>query len=158
MKSVDVSTMNAKKETASIIHAECTFASAKIEGMFKRNKAAVEQERNSNKATIALKDSLLAKKDGEIKNLKATVTQLQMSQKTSIRKLRLAQDSQIVELKLKHKAKPCKQADIINCKNNSMKEQTHLHEKTICEMDDWTVPCIINLAHSNMHPNKVACR
>jgi hypothetical protein len=137
MKSVDVSTMNAKKETASIIHAECTFASAKIEGMFKRNKAAVEQERNSNKATIALKDSLLAKKDGEIKNLKATVTQLQMSQKTSIKKLRLAQDSQIVELKSKHKAKRREQADIINRKNNSMKERTYLHEKMICEMDDW---------------------
>jgi hypothetical protein len=67
MKSVDVSTMNAKKETASIIHAERAFASAQIEGMLKRNKAAVEQERNENKATIALKDSLLAKKDGEIK-------------------------------------------------------------------------------------------
>ncbi len=102
MKSVDVSTMNAKKETASIIHAEHAFASAKIEGMLKCNKAAVEQERNGDKATIALKDSLLAKKDGEIKNLKATVTQLQMSQKTSIKKLRLAQDSKIVELKLKH--------------------------------------------------------
>jgi hypothetical protein len=59
MKSVDVSTMKAKKETASIIHAEHTFASAKIEGMLKRNKAAVEQECNGNKATIALKDSLL---------------------------------------------------------------------------------------------------
>ncbi len=65
------------------------------------------------------------------------MTQLQMSQKTSIKKLRLAQDSQIVELKLKHKAKCCEQADIINCKNNSMKERTHLREKTICEMDDW---------------------
>ncbi len=64
MKSVDVSTMNAKKEPASIIHAECTFASAKIEGMLKRNKAAVEQERNGNKATITHKDYLLAKKDG----------------------------------------------------------------------------------------------
>jgi hypothetical protein len=48
MKSVDVSTMNAKKETASIIHAERIFASAKIEGMLKRNKATVEQERNDN--------------------------------------------------------------------------------------------------------------
>ncbi len=67
MKSVDVSTMNAKKETASIIHAERAFASAKIEGMLKCIKAAVEQECNGNKATIALKDSLLAKKDGEIK-------------------------------------------------------------------------------------------
>jgi hypothetical protein len=158
MKSVDVLTMNAKKETASIIHAERAFASAKIEGMLKRNKAAMEQERNGSKATIALKDSLLAKKDGEIKNLKATVTQLQMSQKTSTKKLRLAQDSQIVELKSKHKAKRCKQANIINRKNDSMKEQTHLHKKTICEMDDWTGPCIINLAHSNMHPDKVACR
>jgi hypothetical protein len=44
MKSVDVSTMNAKKETASIIHAECTFASAKIEQTLKCNKAAVEQQ------------------------------------------------------------------------------------------------------------------
>ncbi len=79
MKSANVTTMNAKKETASIIHAERTFASAKIEGMLKRNKAAVEQEHNGNKATIALKDSLLAKKDGEIKNLKVTVIQLQMS-------------------------------------------------------------------------------
>ena len=35
MKSVDVSTMNAKKETASIIHAEHAFASAKIEGPLK---------------------------------------------------------------------------------------------------------------------------
>ena len=69
-KSVDVSMMNAKKETATIIHAEHAFASAKIEGMLKRNKAAVEQERNGNKATITLKDSLLAKKDGEIKKLK----------------------------------------------------------------------------------------
>jgi hypothetical protein len=60
MKSVDVSTMNAKKETASIIHAERVFASVKIEGMLKRNKAAMEQERNSSKGTIALKDSLLA--------------------------------------------------------------------------------------------------
>jgi hypothetical protein len=48
MKSVDVSTMNPKKETASIIHVEHAFASAKIEGMLKRNKAAVEQERNGN--------------------------------------------------------------------------------------------------------------
>ncbi len=137
MKSVDVSTMNAKKETAPIIHAERAFAPAKIEEMLKCNKAAVEQEYNGNKATIALKDSLLAKKDGEIKNLKATVTQLQMSQKTSIKKLRLAQDSQIVELKSKHKTKHREQADIINRKNDSMKERTHLHEKTICEMDDW---------------------
>ncbi len=98
MKSEDVSTISTKKETASIILAECAFASAKIEGMLKCNKAAAEQERNGNKATIAHKDSLLAKKDGEIKNLKATVTQLQMSQKTSIKKLRLAQDSQIVVL------------------------------------------------------------
>jgi hypothetical protein len=59
MKSVDVSTMNAKKETASIIHAECAFASAKIEGMLKCNKAAVEQERNGKNTTIALKDDFL---------------------------------------------------------------------------------------------------
>jgi hypothetical protein len=45
-KSVDVSTMNAKKKTATMIHAERTFASAKIEGMLKCNKAAMEQERN----------------------------------------------------------------------------------------------------------------
>jgi hypothetical protein len=66
MKSVDVSTMNAKKETVSIIHAERAFASAKIEGMLKHNKAAMEQELNSIKAIITHKDSLLAKKDGEI--------------------------------------------------------------------------------------------
>jgi hypothetical protein len=137
IRSVDVSMMNAKKKTASIIYAEHAFASTKIERMLKRNKAAMEQECNGNKVTIVLKDSLLAKKDGEIKNLKATVTQLQMSQETSIKKLRLAQDSQIVELKSKHEAKRCKQADIINHKNDSMKERTHLHEKTICEMDDW---------------------
>jgi hypothetical protein len=101
-KSVDVSTMNAKKETATMIHAERAFASAKIEGMLKCNKAAVEHKRNGNKATIALKDSLLTKKDGEIKKLKAKVTQLHM----------------------KHKAKRCKQADIINRKNDSIKEQT----------------------------------
>jgi hypothetical protein len=59
MKSVYVSTMNAKKETASIIHAERAFASAKIEGLLKRNKAAVEQERNGNNATITLKDEFL---------------------------------------------------------------------------------------------------
>ncbi len=94
----------------------------------------MEQEPNGNKATITLKDSLPSKKDGEIKNIKATVTQLQMSQKASIKKLRLAQDSQIVELKSKHNRK---QANIINRKNNSMKERTHLHKKTICEMDDW---------------------
>ncbi len=52
----------------------------------------MEQERNGHKATIALKDSLLAKKDGEIKNLKAKVTQLET----------------------KHKANCCEQADIIN--------------------------------------------
>jgi hypothetical protein len=106
-KYVDVSTMNAKKETATIIHAERAFASAKIEGMLKRNKAAMEQECNGNKATIALKDSLLAKKDGEIKKLKAKVTQLQT----------------------KHKAKRCKQADIINRKNDSIKEQTGIREE-----------------------------
>ncbi len=114
-KSVDVSMMNAKKDTATMIHAERAFASAKIEGMLKRNKAAVEQERNGNKATIALKDSLLAKKDDEIKKLKAKVTQLQT----------------------KHKAKRCKQADIINCKNDSIKEQTCIHKKNICEMNNW---------------------
>jgi hypothetical protein len=107
--------MNAKKETTTMIHAERTFASAKIEGMLKHNKAAMEQERNRNKATITLKDSLLAKKHGEIKKLKATVTQLQT----------------------KHKAKRCKQTDIINRKNDSTKEQTHIHEKNICEMDNW---------------------
>jgi hypothetical protein len=114
-KSVDVSMMNAKKETTTMIHAEHAFASAKIEGMLKRNKAAMEQERNGNKATIALKDSLLAKKDGDIKKLKAKVTQLQT----------------------KHKAKRCEQADIINCKNDSIKEQTRIHKKNLCEMDDW---------------------
>jgi hypothetical protein len=145
--------MNAKKETASIIHAERAFASAKIEGMLKCNKAAVEQERNGNKATIALKDSPLAKKDGKIKNLKATVAQLQMSQKTSIEKLRLAQDSQIVELKSKYKAKRREQADIINRKNNSMKEQTHLHEKTICEMDDWMAE--VNKEQESLHYNVI---
>ncbi len=98
-----------------MIHAERAFASAKIEGMLKCNKAAMERERNGNKATIALKDSLLAKKDGEIKKLKAKVTQLQT----------------------KHKAKRRKQADIINCKNDSIKEQTCIHKKNICEMDDW---------------------
>jgi hypothetical protein len=87
MKSADVLTMNTKKETASIILAERAFASAKIEGILKCNKAGVEQEHNGNKATIALKDSLLAKKDGEIKNLKVTVTQLQMSQKHLSRSL-----------------------------------------------------------------------
>jgi hypothetical protein len=69
-KSVDVSRMNAKKETTTMIHAERAFASAKIEGMLTCSKAAMEQERNGNKATITLKDSLLAKKDGEIKKLK----------------------------------------------------------------------------------------
>jgi hypothetical protein len=59
MKSADVSTMNAKKETASTIHAERAFASAKIEGMLKCNKAAVEQERNGKNATISLKDEFL---------------------------------------------------------------------------------------------------
>jgi hypothetical protein len=114
-KSVDVSTMNAKKETATMIHVECAFASAKIEGMLKRNKAAVEQECNGNKATIALKDSLLAKKDGEIKKLKVKVIQLQT----------------------KYKAKHCKQAEIINCMNDSIKEQTCIHEENICAMDNW---------------------
>ncbi len=61
-KYVDVSMMNAKKETATIIHAERAFASAKIEGMLKRNKAAVEQKRNGNKAIITLKDSLPSQK------------------------------------------------------------------------------------------------
>jgi hypothetical protein len=125
-KSVDLSTMNTKKETATMIHAERAFASAKIEGMLKCNKAAIERERNINKAamerernvnkaTIALKDSLLAKKDGEINKLKAKVTQLQT----------------------KHKAKLSKKADIINCKQDFIKEQTRIHEKNICKMDDW---------------------
>jgi hypothetical protein len=54
--------------------------------MLKHNKAAVEQERNGNKATIALKDSLLAKKDDEIKKAEgesdttANKTQSKMSQ------------------------------------------------------------------------------
>ncbi len=75
----------------------------------------MEKERNGNIATIALKDSLLAKKDGEIKKLKAKLTQLQT----------------------KHKAKRCEQADIINCKTDSIKEQKFMYKKNICEMDDW---------------------
>jgi hypothetical protein len=42
-KSVDVLTMNAKKESKSMTHVEHAFASAKIEGMLKHNKAAVEK-------------------------------------------------------------------------------------------------------------------
>jgi hypothetical protein len=45
--------------------------------------------------------------------------------------------AKVTQLQMKHKAKCCKQADIINCKNDSMKEQTRIHEKNICEMDNW---------------------
>jgi hypothetical protein len=58
---------------------------------------------------------VLAKKDGKIKKLKAKLTQLQT----------------------KHKAKHHNQADIINCKTDSIKEQKLIHKKNICEMDDW---------------------
>ncbi len=51
--------MSAKKETASTIHAERAFASAKIEGMLNCNKVTMEQEQNGNNATISLKDEFL---------------------------------------------------------------------------------------------------
>ena len=113
-KSVVLSTLNTKKVTASMIHAEHTFASAKMQGMLKRHKEAMEREHNVNKTIVTLKDSQLAKKDGEINMLKARVTQVQT----------------------KHKAKLVKQADIINRKQDSIKEQTRIHEKNICEMDN----------------------
>ncbi len=114
-KSVDLSSLNTKKVTASMIHAERAFASAKMEGMLKRHKEAMEREHNVNKTIITLKDSQLAKKDGEINKLKTRVTEVQT----------------------KHKAKLLKQADIINRKQDSIKEQTRIHEKNIGEMDDW---------------------
>ena len=98
-----------------MIHAERTFASAKMQGMLKRHKEAMEREHNVNKTIITLKDSQLAKKDGEINKLKTRVTEVQT----------------------KHKAKLLKQADIINRKQDSIKEQTRIHEKNIGEMDDW---------------------
>ena len=54
-----------------MIHAERAFVSAKMEGMLKRHKEAMEREHNVNKTIITLKDSQLAKKDGEINKLKA---------------------------------------------------------------------------------------
>ena len=98
-----------------MIHAERAFASAKMQRMLKRHKEAMEREHNVNKTVITLKDSQLAKKDGEINKLKARVTQVQT----------------------KHKAKHVRQADIINRKQDAMKEQTRVHEKNICEMDNW---------------------
>ena len=41
-KSVILSTLNTKKVTTSMIHAERTFASAKMQGMLKRHKEAME--------------------------------------------------------------------------------------------------------------------
>ena len=43
----------------------------------------------------------------------------------------------MTQVQTKHKAKLVKQADIINCKQDSIKEQTRIHEKNIGEMDDW---------------------
>jgi chromosome segregation ATPase len=86
-----------------------------MQRMLKRHKEAMEREHNVNKNVITLKDSQLAKKDGEINKLNARLTQVQT----------------------KHKAKHVRQADIINRKQDAMKEQTHIHEKNICEMDDW---------------------
>jgi hypothetical protein len=43
----------------------------------------------------------------------------------------------VTQLQTKHKAKCREQADIKNCKNDSIKEQTCIHKKNICEMDDW---------------------
>ena len=97
-----------------MIHAERAFASAKMQGMLKRHKEAMEREHNVNNTIVTLKDSQLAKKDGEINKLKARVTQVQT----------------------KHKAKHVRQADIINRKQDSIKEQTRIHEKNICEMND----------------------
>jgi hypothetical protein len=113
-KSVVLSTLNIKKVTPSMIHAERTFVSAKMQGMLKRHKEAMEREHNVNKTIVTLKDSQLAKKDGEINMLKTRVTQVQT----------------------KHKAKLVKQADIINRKQDSIKEQTGIHKKNICEMDN----------------------
>ena len=104
-KPVILSTLNTTKVTASMIHAERTFASAKMQGMLKQHKEAMEREHNVDKTTVTLKDSQLAKKDGEINMLKARVTQVQT----------------------KHKAKLVKQADIINCKQDSIEEQTSIH-------------------------------
>jgi hypothetical protein len=64
-----------------MIHAERAFASAKMEGMLKRHKEAMEREHNVNKTIITLKDSQLAKKDGEINKLKARVTKVQRKHK-----------------------------------------------------------------------------
>jgi len=49
-----------------MIHAERTFASAKMQGLLKRHKEAKKREHNVNKTIVTLKDSQLAKKDGEI--------------------------------------------------------------------------------------------
>ncbi len=95
-----------------MIHAERAIASAKMQRMLKRHKEAMEREHNVNKNVITLKDSQLAKKDGEINKLNARLTQVQT----------------------KHKAKHVRQADIINRKQDAMKEQTRIHEKNICEM------------------------
>jgi hypothetical protein len=43
----------------------------------------------------------------------------------------------VTQLQTKHKAKCRKQADIINCKNDSIKAQTRIHKNNICEMDNW---------------------
>jgi hypothetical protein len=83
-KSVVLSTLNTKKVTASIIHAERAFASAKMQGMLKRHKEAMEQEHNVNKTIITLKDSQLAKKDGEINKLNVRVTQVQTRHKANL--------------------------------------------------------------------------
>ncbi len=43
----------------------------------------------------------------------------------------------MIQLQTKHKAKRRKQADIINRKNDSIKEQTCIHKKNICEINNW---------------------
>jgi len=177
-KSVDLSSLNTKKVTASMIHAERAFASAKMEGMLKRHKEAMGREHNVNKTIITLKDSQLAKKDGEINKLKTRVTKVQRQHKAlldkhyaslihtehalasakmherehnanktiiTLKDSHLAKkDGEINKLKArvtqvqtKHKAKLLKQADIINYKQDSINEQTRIHEKNIGEMDDW---------------------
>jgi chromosome segregation ATPase len=44
--------------------------------------------------------------------------------------------ARVTQVQTKHNAKLVKQADIINRKQDSIEEQTSIHEKNICEMND----------------------
>ncbi len=148
---------NSKIEKLTIAYAKSKQKSkilAKKANKSKKLKAIVEQLRKSHKASIIkLRVEKESQQDELTSSHRASMRELKVAYDTQVQELRSDHATRVQDLKVhyskrellmvtKMKSKCQEQAGVINCKNDSIKELTRLHEKKICNMDDWITEVI----------------